>query len=74
MSLSKTPRHQAKFTFSAYWINASSYLSNSNLAIVAVPTLVSNVVTGQNTLVQPIRALGILDRQQNIRIRQVEYA
>ena len=74
MSLSKTPRHQAKFTFSAYWINASSYLSNSNLAIVAVPTLVSKVVASQNTLVQTPRALGILDLQQNIRLREVQYA
>ena len=67
-------KHHTKFTSSAYRISASSYLGTSNLAIVAVPTLVSNVVTGQNTLVQPLRALGILDRQENIRIRQVEYA
>ena len=67
-------KHHTKFTSSAYRISASSYLGNSNLAIVAVPTLASKVVAGQNTLVQTPRALGILDRQQNIRIREVEYA
>ena len=74
MSLSKAPKNHTKFTSSAYCISASSYLSNSNLAIVAVPTLVSKVVASQNTLVQTPRALGILDLQQNIRLREVQYA